>query len=257
MRRHLTPIVVAAVAALSLLLSLNTAGFAGEPQGPDTPYQPTQALKSDFTKNARIVMPARRHPNVAVSRSLAAQPVHPWKVQVVLRNSMSTYIDPLNPLAKGDGLHLDENHSLVKAQRRHQQLTGLTTSQLHQLRNEAAAAGSHLSRGNRAQAYHPNRAPSAQPQRAEAHRPNTARVIRPNRGRAQQPAQSQRIRIHVVPKSPEPEKQPAAPAAEPEPAPRQEQKQEQEKNDRRSVPIPHVPRHEEPMDDRMAHGDGR
>ncbi len=115
-----------------------------------------------FTPGTRIVLPLRMHREVEVSRSLAAQPVHPHLVKVVLGEDsarplsdggsgivLSTYIDPLQKLHGPNGL--DENHSLVKAQRLHLALTGTTSEQVNALSYRSyRAATEQLGGANRA-----------------------------------------------------------------------------------------------------------
>lgn len=121
------------------------------------PYRVSIPLEGAVnTSNARVIVPARLHPEVEVSRSLAAQPVHPWMVKVVLGGEtinrwgstspvISTWIDPARKLDGSGGL--DENHSLVRAQRLHRSLTDsgdeLTQQRIRgrQWRTEQIAAG--------------------------------------------------------------------------------------------------------------------
>ncbi len=110
------------------------------------PYQPIyapQQTNSSFG-TTRIVVPARLHREVEVSRTLAAQPVHPHMVKVILGGGrsagyetganpvISTWIDPLRRLDGANGL--DENHSLVKAQRLYLSLSGTTQRQIDEAR---------------------------------------------------------------------------------------------------------------------------
>jgi hypothetical protein len=126
------------VACLALLV------FTGIAAAQAVPYQPQYGLGESLNRtSAHIVMPIRLHPEVEVSRTLAAQPVHPHMVKVLIGGetisstpnvsaNISTYIDPMRRL-DGDG-GLDENHSLVKAQRLYLSLSGTTTEQLNTIR---------------------------------------------------------------------------------------------------------------------------
>lgn len=245
MRRNPTlPLVAAA-----LLLGLGTVAPAGEPQGPDAPHIQTYRLNPDLNKEARLVYPTRRHPEVAVSRSLAAQPVHPWMAKIVLNNAMSTYIDPQRHLSGGKDLHLDENHSLIKAQRLHNSLSGMTTSQLNRLENQRRAAQPATAGGNHARVVHPNRPERPRTGRQSMHQPNRARVVRPNQARTVQPNRNRRNARpqprRIEPAKPRPDRNNTAPAAEPAPQP---------KENRKPMPIPSVPRMEEQPGDRIAAG---
>ncbi len=128
----------------------------------DIPYE-RSATTNDFLANGatRVVLPAQLHPQVAVSRSLAAQPVHPHMAKVIIGGGgagadmtasaaqVSTYIDPLRRL-DGDG-GLDENHSLVRAQRLYLSLTMSSTEELNALRSRAHESfGQTYGRANRA-----------------------------------------------------------------------------------------------------------
>jgi hypothetical protein len=232
MRRNPTLLLVAAG---GLTLGLGSVGLAGD-QDHSTPYQTSHQLQLDSPNHTRLVYPDRRHPEVEVSRSLSAQPVHPWKAKVVLNNTMSTYIDPARDLSTSSGLHLDDNHSLVKAQRRHNQLSGVTTTERNRQRNQRKMSRIAVSQGNRASVVRPNRPSRDHADRGRSARPNSARVVRPNRGRPQ----PQRTRVH-----PTPQRNTPAPASEP--APKQKQQR-----DRRAVPMPSVPRHKEQPSGKIA-----
>lgn len=112
--------------------------FAQQNGSPQSPYAHSIDVHRSRTNRARIIVPAQHHPNVAVSRSLAAQPVHPHLVKIVLGDSISTYIDPAAQI-DGKYTHLDENHTLKKAARMYNGLTGVTTNELNRLRNTAVA----------------------------------------------------------------------------------------------------------------------
>lgn len=88
---------------------------------------------------ARIIVGPRLHPEVAVERTLAAQPVHPHLVQLVVGNAQRTDLDPMADLSRDGELRIDENHSLVKAQRLARSLQGVTTGDLAAMRNADAA----------------------------------------------------------------------------------------------------------------------
>lgn len=108
----------------------------------DTVFQPTFPKRTGLENNTRIVIPPLLHPEVAVSRTLAAQPVHPHMAQVVIGGinhsaAMSTWIDPYRRLV-GEGL-LDENHSLARAQRLFYGLRGVSSSDLDAARNASLA----------------------------------------------------------------------------------------------------------------------
>lgn len=133
------PILTAALLAAS-------SAFAQDP-----PYEQSIGL-NDFQNQgaARLIWYAQQHPQVAVSRSLAAQPVHPHMAKVQIggttsqtdggtsNGAITTWIDPLRRL---DGNHgLAESHSFVKAQRLHRSLSGTTTEQLAALYNASLAA---------------------------------------------------------------------------------------------------------------------
>lgn len=120
----------------------------GAAMAQDAPYQTSHNVNSFQTQGGtRIITPAQLHPNVAVSRTLAAQPVHPHMVKVIIgggspgadtstgAGQISTWIDPMQRLDGGDGL--DENHSLVKAQRLYLSLTGVSTEQLYAIRSHS------------------------------------------------------------------------------------------------------------------------
>lgn len=123
MSRHLL------VCSLGFLTAASTTALA------DAPYRHTRATTPQQPNTAQIYIPAELHPEVAVSRELAAQPVHPWMAQI-RSVTQTTYIDPLQPLDRTGTINrLDSNHSLVRAQRLHLSLTGVTNSDLAELSN--------------------------------------------------------------------------------------------------------------------------
>ena len=119
------------VGAVMVCLSLSMTARAGY-DAPDVPYQPSFSTERSQSDATRIITPARLHPEVAVSRSLSAQPVHPYLVELQFAGSgsrMSTYIDPMRKL-DGEG-QFDEDHSIVKAQRLYRSLAGISTQELN------------------------------------------------------------------------------------------------------------------------------
>ena len=119
------------VGAVMVCLSLSMTARAGY-EAADVPYQPSFSTERSQSDATRIITPARLHPEVAVSRSLSAQPVHPYLVELQFAGSgsrMSTYIDPMRKL-DGEG-QFDEDHSIVKAQRLYRSLAGISTQQLN------------------------------------------------------------------------------------------------------------------------------
>ena len=135
-------------------------GMASIASAQNVPYEYDHQLGgANKRSNARLIVAARLHREVEVSRSLAAQPVHPHMARVVLggefttgsgsvSGQIQTYIDPLRKLDGHRGL--DHNHSLVKAQRLHLALTGMTTEQLHAVRSQSEAAELAMPRANQA-----------------------------------------------------------------------------------------------------------
>ncbi len=108
----------------------------------DAPLMPSQAVVTSQA-GPRLVMPAQLHPEVAVDRALAAQPVHPHLVRVE-RAGVANYLDPY---ARLDGEHgMDTHHTLVKAQRLARSLRGISDADLAAMRNATDAATAHLRR---------------------------------------------------------------------------------------------------------------
>lgn len=188
------------VGSLSLIFA--SAGFA---QNRDyqsmysTPYETSHKLQTTSLNQARLIMPARTHREVEVSRALHAQPVWPWMAKVVLGGTGSyaasttealssgtvitpnfggnliqhTWIDPLQKLDGNNGL--DSDHSLVRAQRRHLQLTGVTTTQIADIKNASLAAQPRGAIANHALIIIPPQHMSNTTGRAQAHEVNFAR----------------------------------------------------------------------------------
>ncbi len=117
----------------------------------DVPYEQAHRVGGMMNQGgARLIFPARLHREVEVSRSLAAQPVHPHLAYIQIGGgsedltaprgggALTTYIDPMRQLDGDEGL--EENHSFIKAQRLHRSLSGVTTEQLAALTSAALAA---------------------------------------------------------------------------------------------------------------------
>ncbi len=106
----------------------------------DTPYKSSRQLDDKQPNVAQLYVPAQFNPEVAVSRELAAQPVHPWMAEVQV-GPQSTYVDPLQPLDRNGTVgQLSSSHSLVRAQRLHMALNGVTNEELAELSNASLAA---------------------------------------------------------------------------------------------------------------------
>jgi len=128
----------------AILTALTPLGFVAETRAEGVPYESQVTTNGFYERSARIVVSPRLHPEVEVSRTLSAQPVHPHMVKVILGGDIRpdtsgavqhTWIDPLQRLDGEDGL--DESHSLVKAQRLYLSLSGVTRKQLdaHRIRS--------------------------------------------------------------------------------------------------------------------------
>jgi len=88
------------------------------------------AVDADRPNAARIVVRPRLYPGVEVTRELSAQPVHPYLFEYhAAKHAHGTYVDAYRSLDTGEQ-RLDENHSLVKAQRLYRSLVGITTQDL-------------------------------------------------------------------------------------------------------------------------------
>ncbi|MHB1157388.1 MAG: hypothetical protein ACYC26_11200 [Phycisphaerales bacterium] len=125
----------------------------------DAPFEPQYAVSGAVSRSTRIVVPAQLHPQVAVSRELAAQPVHPFMVKVILGDIrqdtggavMHTWIDPLNRLDGPDGM--DSGHSLVRAQRLYLSLSGATTEEINEIRYQSWKQQQQLAGQSRARIF--------------------------------------------------------------------------------------------------------
>jgi len=128
----------------AILTALTPLGFVAETRAEGVPYESQVTTNGFYERSAKIVVSPRLHPEVEVSRTLSAQPVHPHMVKVILGGDIRpntagavqhTWIDPLQRLDGEDGL--DESHSLVKAQRLYLSLSGVTRKQLdaHRIRS--------------------------------------------------------------------------------------------------------------------------
>ncbi len=196
-----------------LFVVIGLSVFASETFAQDTVFLPTYPKHVNLEHNTRIVVPPLLHPEVAVSRTLAAQPVHPHMVQVVIGGSnrsaaLTTWIDPLRRI-DGEG-RLDANHSLVRAQRLYNALRGVTTEQINALRHASLALEPRGVGANRALLIitpsHTNRAV-----RAAVERPNLPVMILPSPlaprdGRPNVQPDRRRFDIRVAPEHPRPAK---------------------------------------------------
>ena len=144
---------------VALTAALGRPGLAGdEPLAPSYGYH---AEGFDWHEGgARLILPPENHPEVAVSRSLAAQPVHPYLMEVQIGDDrdltsgiLTTYIDPLQRLDGNEGI--DDNHSLVKLQRLYRGLKGVTTSDLAAASQATLRARPRGASSNRAQVVLP------------------------------------------------------------------------------------------------------
>jgi hypothetical protein len=129
----------------AILTALTLAGFTAAANAGSIAYETQYSTNGHYERSARIVVSPRLHPEVEVSRTLAAQPVHPHMVKVIIGGDISpysagavqhTWIDPMNRLDGENGL--DESHSLVKAQRAYLSLSGISQRQLdeHRIRSK-------------------------------------------------------------------------------------------------------------------------
>jgi len=175
MRRHFT-FLLTATAILGIAALANAADNL--PYQYSVPINPNGQFRYP-PYHTRLVLPARMHRQVEVSRSLAAQPVHPHMVKVVLSGGsgiLHTWIDPVRRLDAGER-RLDENHSLVKAQRLARQLMGITTNDLAELSNRSQAIkAAQLTPANRAKIVQSPKAAAPTPRiifMRPANQPNT------------------------------------------------------------------------------------
>lgn len=171
----------------------------------DRPYQPAYPQQPDQTNGARIYVPPQLHPQVAVSRTLAAQPVHPHMVQVSLGGAaysgqLTTWIDPLARI-QGEG-KLDENHSLVKSQRLYNGLRGTTTEQISAVRNDSLQRQPRGAGANQARMF----VPPLYRRFMQATGRQMQTVIIPNPAMPQQTQPQKRFDIKVKPEHPRPAK---------------------------------------------------
>lgn len=120
------------------------AGLAAAANAQSIPYETQYDTNGFYERSSRIVVSPRLHPEVEVDRTLAAQPVHPHMVKVIIGGDIRpystgaaqhTWIDPMQRLDGENGL--DESHSLVKAQRLYLSLSGTTQRELdeHRIRS--------------------------------------------------------------------------------------------------------------------------
>ena len=116
-----------------LTLAAGTAGVQAE-----QPFTEQLIVHEDRPNTARVIVHANLHPEVAVSRSLAAQPVHPYMVEVLLNEAISTWIDPLAKLDGESGLI--EGHSLLRAQQLGRDLRGISSLELAAVQARASIA---------------------------------------------------------------------------------------------------------------------
>lgn len=178
----------------SLGLVFASAGFA-QNHDYNTPYAQSHTLQST-SNQAQLVMAARTHPEVEISRELHAQPVWPWMAKVIIGGPrvqtentsfffggfqrqfsdggtiQHTWIDPLQKLDGENGL--DSDHSLVRAQRRHLQLSGVTTTQIADIKNASLASRPRGAIANHALIIIPPQHESNTTGRAQAHQINFA-----------------------------------------------------------------------------------
>jgi hypothetical protein len=125
----------------TVLVAMVVIGAATAAQAQSVPYETQYDLPGAGRRSdTAIIVSPRLHPEVEVSRTLSAQPVHPHMVKVVvgggysrtgkINGAVHTWIDPLRRLDGHEGL--DENHSLVRAQRLYLSLSGMTTREVHE-----------------------------------------------------------------------------------------------------------------------------
>lgn len=154
--------------------------FASAASRADEPLRGSYAMKSTGMANtAQLILSPQYHPEVAVDRALAAQPVHPWMAEVVLGgtpafahdhhsfgagNIITTFIDPLQRLDGNYGL--DSNHSLVQAQRLWLTFNGVDSNMLAEMSNAALAAQPRANAGNQAKLVALPSAPARAPHSA-------------------------------------------------------------------------------------------
>jgi len=137
------------IAAAILTALTPLVGFTAAASAQSVPYETQVTTNGFYERSARIIISPRLHSEVEVDRTLAAQPVHPHMVKVILGGDISpnsagavqhTWIDPMQRIDGEDGL--DESHSLVKAQRLYLSLSGTTQNELdaHRIRSKQLQA---------------------------------------------------------------------------------------------------------------------
>lgn len=137
MRQSAPHLIIVALTAALGLPGLAGDGFANG----STPTPPASTVGPGLASDAQILFPREEHPDVAVSRSLWEQPVHPHLVQVQMNTGpfvQELWLDPLDNLEINSGI--DDNHWIMKYRRLYRQLNGVTTSDLAAHRNAELAA---------------------------------------------------------------------------------------------------------------------
>jgi hypothetical protein len=79
-------------AAVGMILTA-TGSFASAQVQP-RPFQTVYPLHDHTANSAELVLPAQLHPEVAVTRELAAQPTYPWLARVRYGRATTVAIDP-------------------------------------------------------------------------------------------------------------------------------------------------------------------
>lgn len=110
---------------------------------PTGPRDLTSTLRLDPGGVERVVLRPVVEPTATVARPLSLQPVRPWLVELRLATT-TIFIDPHASLRQDFNRGIDENHTLMRAQR-----LGLNRSALpaRVIRNEQAAAIEALDHG--------------------------------------------------------------------------------------------------------------
>ncbi len=122
--------------------------LSGVAVGQDVPYEQHYPLRPNHGDNvARLVVHPGHHPEVAVSRSLAAQPVHPHMAKLQLAGQ-HTWIDPYRDYDADS--RLDGGHTLIQARNLYFRQTGVSTRQLEQMRANQGRFEAPFDRPNRA-----------------------------------------------------------------------------------------------------------
>jgi hypothetical protein len=112
------------------LAVLGLVAAAGAIAHAEQPYVESIPVNPDRANSARVIVHARLHPEVAVSRSLAAQPTHPYMLEMQI-GSLTTWIDPLHDL-DGEG-GLPEGHSILRAQQLFRDTAGLSAVEVQSM----------------------------------------------------------------------------------------------------------------------------